>query len=119
AEEITRPEKPFNTFRWISSIAIVGLFVVNSWFVDVEFGKILDLPERVWFYGDLMFTPPDLDQFSTAIEAMIESLGMAWIGMLIGALLSFPLGFLASNNLFSRRVVFATRQVLNVFRAIP
>ena len=119
SEEIVRPEKPFNRFRWTVTIALLVLFFGTAATVDVEIGQLTALPERTLFYLGLMYTPPDVTEAPTAITAMIESLGMAWIGTMIGALFSFPLAFLAATNLFGRPVVFAARQVLNFFRAIP
>jgi phosphonate transport system permease protein len=119
SEEIVRPEKPFNWFRWVISGALVLVFLGTTGTVDIRIGQITALPERTAHYLGLMYLPPDLGEIPRATTAMIESLGMAWIGTMIGALLSFPLAFLAATNLFSKPVVFATRQVLNFFRAVP
>ncbi len=119
SEEIVRPEKPFNWFRWTVSGVLVLLFLATTGTVDIEIGQITALPQQTLFYLGLMFFPPDLSEIPNAFSAMIESLGMAWVGTIIGAVLSFPLGFLAATNLFSKPVVFAARQVLNFFRAVP
>jgi phosphonate transport system permease protein len=119
SEAIVRPEKPFNRFRWTVTIGLLVLFFATSSTVDVEITSILALPERTIFYLGLMFFPPDVTEVGRAVGAMITSLGMAWVGTMIGAALSFPLGFLAATNLFSKPVVFGARQVLNFFRAVP
>jgi len=119
SEAIVRPEKPFNRFRWTITIGLLVLFFGTSGTVDVEPSSLLALPERTVFYIGLMFFPPDLGEVGRATGAMITSLGMAWVGTMIGAAFSFPLGFLAATNLFSKPVVFAVRQVLNFFRAVP
>lgn len=119
SEEIVRPEKPFNRFRWTVTISLLVMFFVTSATVDIELSQLASLPERTLFYLGLMYTPPDVTETPTAVTAMIESLGMAWIGTMIGALFSFPLAFLAATNLFGKPVVFAARQILNFFRAIP
>jgi phosphonate transport system permease protein len=119
SEEIVRPEKPFNIFRWTITIGLLVLFFATSSTVDVEISSIVQLPERTIFYLGLMFFPPDLSEVGRAVGAMITSLGMAWVGTMIGAALSFPLGFLAATNLFSKPVVFGARQILNFFRAVP
>ncbi len=118
-EEITRPEKPFNRFKWIVTAVLLVMFLGSSATVDVQLGQITALPERTVFYLGLMFGPPDLGEIPRATTAMIESLGMAWIGTMIGAALSFPLAFLAATNLFSKPIVFVARQILNLFRAVP
>lgn len=118
-EDMTRPEKPFNRFKWSITAVLLVLLFGTSATVDVELGQITALPERTVFYLGLMFGPPDLSEIPRATTAMIESLGMAWIGTMIGAVVSFPLAFLAATNLASRPVVFAARQILNFFRAVP
>jgi phosphonate transport system permease protein len=50
---------------------------------------------------------------------MIESLQMAWVGTIIGAALSLPLGFLGARNVSSGLVSNVMRQVLNAIRAFP
>lgn len=119
SEEIVRPEKPFNRFRWTVTVVLLVLFFSTSATVDIALEPLVQLPERTWFYGTLMFGPPDGGEIPRATAAMIESLGMAWVGTILGAVLSFPLAFLAATNLFGRPVVFAARQVLNFFRAVP
>ncbi|MEX2420966.1 MAG: ABC transporter permease subunit, partial [Actinomycetota bacterium] len=119
SEEIIRPEKPFNAFRWTVTGGLLILFFASTATVDIELSQLASLPERTLFYLGLMFLPPDLTEIPRAVGAMVQSLGMAWIGTLIGAIFSFPLGFLAAQNLASRPVVFLVRQVLNVFRAVP
>jgi phosphonate transport system permease protein len=119
SKEIVRPERPFNWFKWIVTGVLLVLFFGTSATVEVDFDQLVALPERTWHYLGLMFLPPVLSEIPRAFTAMIESLGIAWIGTIIGAVLSFPLAFVASTNLFSRPVVFVTRQVLNAFRAVP
>jgi phosphonate transport system permease protein len=53
------------------------------------------------------------------MEAMVESLQMAWIGTVVGAAISLPLGFLGAKNISSGLVSSIVRQVLNAIRAFP
>jgi phosphonate transport system permease protein len=62
---------------------------------------------------------PDLSYLSNAVPAMIESIQMAWIGTIIGAVISLPLGFLGARNISSGPVSGVIRQVLNAIRAFP
>jgi phosphonate transport system permease protein len=119
SDQLVRPEKPFNWFRFTISGVLIVLFLGTTGTVDIQLAQLTALPERTLFYLGLMFLPPDLSEIPRAFNAMLESLGMAWIGTLIGAVLSFPLAFIAATNLFSKPVVFAARQVLNFFRAVP
>ena len=62
---------------------------------------------------------PQKDYWTAALEYMLESLQMAWVGTLIGAVLSFPVAFLAARTISPAPVVAVTRMVLNIIRAIP
>ena len=119
SQDIVRPEKPFARFRWTVTITLLVLWFATTSTVDIELSNILELPERTVFYLTLMYGPPDLTVIGQATEAMFESLAMAWVGTMVAAALSFPLGFLAAQNLTRRPTVFAARQVLNFFRAVP
>ncbi len=118
-EEIVRPEKPFARFRWVVTITLLVLWFGTTSTVDIELSGLAQLPERIVTYLGLMYGPPDLSVLGQAVEEMVISLGMAWIGTMIAAACSFPLGFLAAQNLSKRPTVFVARQVLNFFRAVP
>ena len=45
---------------------------------------------------------PDWSYLDKAMPAMVASLQMAWIGTIIGATLSLPLGFLGAKNVVQR-----------------
>lgn len=73
----------------------------------------------MWDIIVLMFGPPDWSYFSIAFEGMVESLQIAWIGTLIAAVASLPMGFLAAKNVTARAGSTVTRQVLNAVRSVP
>ena len=95
--------------------------------VDARWGRLFEAPAALWGYGGLMadgvlrnpFDGEYPEYWAVSFELMVESLQMAWIGTVIGALLSFPLGFLAASNVSPPAVVFGVRQVLNLIRAVP
>jgi phosphonate transport system permease protein len=62
---------------------------------------------------------PDWSYLPTAIEGMVESLQLAWVGTVIGAILSLPLGFFGAKNVSSGVVSSVMRQILNAIRAFP
>lgn len=68
----------------------------------------------------LMVPPTDNGQFWAYVQAMGETLGMAFFGTVIAALLALPLGFLGASTVVSNPLVhFALRRVFDVFRATP
>ena len=65
------------------------------------------------------FYPPDLAYArSEVVGAIVESIQIAWVGTLIGAVGSLPLGLLAARNLFPRAAI-AQRPVLAWIRTFP
>ncbi|CAN5748207.1 phosphonate ABC transporter, permease protein PhnE [soil metagenome] len=117
--EITRPEKPFATLRWSITVVLVASFLLATVTVDTNWGRLLDAPELLWRLFNLMFLPPDLGWLGRGLESMWESVAIAWIGTVIAAILSFPLAFLAAENMAGRASVGIVRQILNIFRAVP
>lgn len=80
--------------------------------VDVAYGIIHGL------------TNPDLSLlFSTAKDGvpylMMETLAIALLGTLIGAILAVPVAFLASENIVGKKVAFVTRGFVLLIRTIP
>ena len=116
---ITRPEKPFQVMRWTVTGVLALAFVGSVLGLDANWDRLPQLPGELLRMGRQMFLPPDPDWIGRALTGMWETLAIAWIGTLIGAVLSFPLAFLAASNLSGGLVVGAVRQVLNVLRAVP
>ncbi len=69
-----------------------------------------------------MMLPPDPGTLERAIiylKALGETLAIAFLGTLLGAVLAFPLGFLAARNATVGRVVhFLTRRSLDTLRGV-
>jgi phosphonate transport system permease protein len=89
--------------------------------VDVDPAEILDLPGGVGLLFREMFLDPgpDWSYLPTAMDGMIESLQLAWVGTVLGAILSLPLGFIGARNVSSGVVSNVVRQLLNAIRAFP
>ena len=117
-EELVQPQKPFNRLRLVVSVAVVVLFFGAFGTADFQWSNLTRVPEALRITG-LMFSPPDWEVIPDALTETMVALSMAWIGTLIGAVFSLPLGFLAATNLFGKGTVFVARQILNVFRAVP
>ncbi len=116
-----RPVRPSRTRRALVAAA-VGLVILWAFVaVDVDPAEILELPGGVAlvFYEMFLESGPDWSYLPTAIEGMIESLQLAWVGTVIGAAISLPLGFFGAKNVSSGLVSNVIRQVLNAIRAFP
>lgn len=113
-----RPERPSNARR---NATIVAVLVLVAWAVltiGIDPSKLARLPEQLARIAGRM-VPPDLAYTEVALPAMVESLQIAWIGTIIGALLSLPLGFFGAKNVSSAAVSNVIRQILNAIRAVP
>lgn len=113
-----RPAVPSNARRNATIVAVAVVVVWAMVSVGVEPSRLLRLPgQLVQIIGRMI--PPDISYFGTAWAGMVESLQMAWIGTLIGAVLSLPLGFFGAKNISSGVISTVIRQLLNAIRAFP
>lgn len=113
-----RPERPSNTKRnlWVAGAAALFLWAALS--VDIDITDLAALPGGLYALLSKMI-PPDLSYLQNAVPAMVESIQMAWVGTIIGALISLPLGFLGAKNVSSPLVANSMRMILNGIRAFP
>jgi phosphonate transport system permease protein len=113
-----RPQRPSTLRRDLWIVSAAALFAWAALTVGVDITDLASLPAGLWAILSRMF-PPDIAYLENAVPAMIESLQMAWLGTIIGAALSLPLGFLGARNVSSGLVSTVMRQVLNAIRAFP
>lgn len=121
ARAAERPHPPTHAKR---NLALLGAALLVGWAavtVDVDPSEILDLPGGVaLLFREMFLDPgPDWSYLPTALEGMIESLQLAWVGTVLGAILSIPLGFVGAKNVSSGGVSNVVRQLLNAIRAFP
>ncbi len=116
-----RPERPSHAKR---HLAMLGTGLLVAWAVltvGVDPANLLELPGglALIFYEMFLESGPDWSYLPTAIDGMIESLQIAWVGTVIGAVLSLPLGFFGARNVSSGFASNVMRQILNAIRAFP
>ena len=117
-EEMTRPERPREVFRWVVTLAVLLLFV---WGVteDIKWSRLRDAPADFVNIVTLMFTDPEWSVVPSLLGSMWESISIAWLGTLFASVAAIPLSFLAAENLVGRPLAWVTRQVFNALRAVP
>lgn len=120
---ITRHEYPHptlsETLLRYAGLAIVLMLVawalrgidVNEDALRSSPGNIVDFITRA--------TPPDTSVMEIAIQAVVETLQIAFLGTFISIILSFPLGLLAAANLTPRWIHMSLKSLLTVIRSIP
>jgi phosphonate transport system permease protein len=102
-----------------------GVVLVGAlWLVAAQRIGLLDLSkvrpaiENLWeFAGELI--PPNLEVLDTLIDAMFETLQIAFVGTILGVLISLPLAFLATRTLFGPLVNIPVRLLIGAIRTIP
>jgi len=116
-----RPRQPPRTAKRLATVAVVAVIAVASLTVDVKLDRLSDMPAALANIFNRMFIRdgPEWAYLPTAFGYMMESVQIAWIGTLIGAALSLPLGFFGAKNISSGLVSNLVRQLLNAIRAIP
>jgi len=74
-------------------------------------GNIADFLGRTW--------PPDFKDWRRLLASLLETLHMALVGTVVGAVISLPLSALATRRLAPAYVTFTTRLLLNGVRTVP
>jgi len=119
ATSTSRPERPSHLRRNLLVALVLALLVWALFATDLQLQKLLGLPAALGgIFADMLFFP-DLSYLPTAWEGMVQSIQMAWVGTIIGAVLSLPLGFLGAKNVSGGIASVVIRQVLNAIRAFP
>ncbi len=114
-----RPRQPSKRGRDLIFIGVAAAFLISVLSVGINWGRLLDLPSNLARIFEQMFLPPDWSFLAVAAEAMIVTVAIAWLGTLIGALLSLPMGFLAARNVSGGAISTVARLILDAIRAVP
>ncbi len=117
-----RPAPPRGMRERRGAFAVI-LIVAMVWSIsglEVTLDRLLNAPGDAWAILRQM-VPPAFAQVHErgAVGKIFESVYIAWIGTVIGALLSLPLAFLAAHNLSPVWIRGPIRQLFNAIRAVP
>lgn len=119
--DLRRLTRPLRMPGLGGSVVIVILVAAVLWSVngaDVNGERFVSGIPRMWDFVSRLW-PPDFGRIDTIIRLLIETLQMAIIGTLVGALLSLLLSFAAASNISPRWLYSSSRMILNVLRSIP
>ena len=116
------PKQPLNQriFKYTLTCLIVVSAIWSASGLEITLDRILNAPAQIATLVGAMF-PLDLstEAFDRIIPKVFESLFIAWAGTVIGAIFSFPISFLAANNITIGSVNRVIKQILNGIRAFP
>lgn len=120
SEEQLRPKEPIRpkVIKWLVVAAIIIPYVWSVAGLDISPSRVVEAPGQVWNLVTGLF-PPDFTDSGRIVTKLLESIYIAWIGSVIGALFSFPLGFAAATNVAPRWVAAPVRGILSGIRAFP
>ncbi len=118
----TRPERPLGPRLWRWAIAIV-ILIAAVWSVtglNVSVDRLLNAPDDAWNVLKRMWPPAfSIEIKRGVIGKVLQSVYIAWVGTVIGALISLPLSFMAAGNVSPRLIRYPIRQLFNAIRSVP
>ena len=116
------PNQPLNQkiLKYLITVLIVVGSIWSASGLEITPDRIFSAPGKIWILISAMF-PLDLSQeaIDRIVPKVAESLFIAWAGTVIGAIFSFPVSFLAANNVSLNSLSRITKQALNIIRAFP
>jgi len=100
------------------TLVLAALFLWAALSLEISGERLGELPrELLRMCGQ--FFPPDVEYgWEKVVPAILESIQIAWMGTLLGAILSLPLGLLGARNLFPR-LGLLIKPFLAGVRAVP
>ncbi|MFW7415720.1 phosphonate ABC transporter, permease protein PhnE [Demequina sp. SO4-18] len=122
-----RPKQPSKTRSTVAWIALAVIFAGGAFLSNARWSHITGIFTDGARYFRLMgegllqnpLSEPYNEYWVLAFEKMMESVYMAWVGTMLGAVISIPFGFLAARNVAGPITVQITRVILNAIRAVP
>lgn len=112
----TRRRRPLPV---VAAVIVTVLIVASVWSVDITWSRLADLPSEIVRYLWLMFSDPNWDKLGDALWQTWRSVQMAWVGTIIGVVISLPLSFLAARGYAPLPVRGIMRLLFAVIRAVP
>ena len=119
---VPRPSPPTGV-RSRRALIALALVMGGAWSLtglDITLDRVLGAPADAWDIFKRLW-PPAIDEALDrgVVGKVFESVYIAWIGTIIGAILSLPLAFLAATNVAPRWIRIPVRQLFNAIRAVP
>ncbi|MGL4439184.1 MAG: phosphonate ABC transporter, permease protein PhnE [Bosea sp. (in: a-proteobacteria)] len=98
---------------------IVGLALFAILRLEFSFARLGSGIVQLGTFLSLMIPPSPGGQLSALLKALAETVAIAFLGTLLAAIISIPLGFLAARNVMTNRIVqFFSRRVSDSIRGV-
>lgn len=108
------PRKRFLTAVPIAAVVLVWSF----WGAEFNFTKLGEGTLNMGEFLSRLF-PPDFSKLGTITALLIETIQMAIVGTVLGAVLSLLVAFAAASNIAPRWLYYPARWVMNIIRSVP
>ncbi|WP_068493640.1 phosphonate ABC transporter, permease protein PhnE [Pseudoclavibacter helvolus] len=119
--ERDRLERAFSIprVRFLLGIPVAAIVLLWSFAgAEFNFSKLGDGAINMGEFLSRLF-PPDFSKFGTIFSLLIETLQMAIVGTVLGAVLSLFMAFAASSNIAPKWMYYPARWVMNIIRSVP
>lgn len=119
--ERDRLERAFSIprVRFLLGIPVAAIVLLWSFAgAEFNFSKLGDGAINMGEFLSRLF-PPDFSKFGTICSLLIETLQMAIVGTVLGAVLSLFMAFAASSNIAPKWMYYPARWVMNIIRSVP
>ncbi|WP_105567317.1 phosphonate ABC transporter, permease protein PhnE [Microbacterium halophytorum] len=102
----------------VGAVAAVAIFVWSANGAQFDFLKLGEGAVNMGEFLVRMF-PPDFSQFPLILSLLVETLQMAIVGTVLGAVLSLVIAFGAASNIAPKWLYYGCRWTMNIIRALP
>jgi len=119
--ERARLERAFSIPRARFLVGVPIAIIIMLWSaggVGFDFVKLGEGAVNMGEFVSRLF-PPDFSKFGTIVALLIETLQMAIIGTLLGAVLSLFIAFAAASNISPKWLYYPARWLMNIIRSVP
>ncbi|MCG8544977.1 MAG: phosphonate ABC transporter, permease protein PhnE [Alphaproteobacteria bacterium] len=117
AFDLTPSEKLRRSVFWAIGVGLLFFALWRTGFFDV--GRLINGVGQLGFLIKLMMPPASNGWFMDFLEGIFETLAMAFLGTLLAALASIPLGILGARNVIPNWVFhFGLRRIFDGLRGI-
>ncbi|MBA3605700.1 MAG: hypothetical protein H0W46_06970, partial [Acidimicrobiia bacterium] len=96
----SRPARPRRSLFWTASLVLTAVLV--GWAavgLDAKWERLISAPADMWRLAQLMFGNMTWSDVGRLLDAMWDSIAIAWLGTMLAAAVAVPLAFLAARNL--------------------
>jgi len=121
AAALPAPPPTFSRTGVVVALGIVVTYLIGLGVLGVTPWAIVERLPRLFSIVLTMFppSPGSAAHFWTYLEALGETLAIAFVGTTVASVFAFPLGFLAARNVVAGRILhFMSRRVLDTVRSV-